>query len=530
MILMMEYVSDDLVNSLIDGDDDLIVDQLFPEVDPESITDARPIDHIMPNIKTAMDRIRRSVSVVKHHKNIVVTGESGTGKTFAIRQMIAHDADERLNSIRIRYRRFDETLFYNFFNSPSIEELKLSSTTILSDVIQRMVSELHDERLIVILSNQDVASIMARITPDVMTILEMSNSDTDRFIRKQHDIIDRFEFIYINQDIPTWGNMEDELWFNEKNVMAKVYSSRLDRGQMSYAMKVMASMAIAETGESLRVTKNSDALLPIDFMLMALEHLHIFIEQNHMDVDHMSRSVFRKSLLQLYNDLPNHVDYDTAEMMAEDYDRQETQKTMSVDDQDELVDTSSSSSSAMHPSGKSSKKEKKLAYSDITTLASRLKEKVVNQDEAIDKMVECIKIDAAGLRRGDRPIASFLFDGPSGVGKTELAKQLAEELFEKPVNMIRLDMSEYSVKEDVTKLFGSAPGYQDSDLGGQLTNKVNAHPQSVILLDEAEKAHPQVWNSFLQVLDEGRMTDGRGVTADFTNTIIILTSNLGNRE
>jgi ATP-dependent Clp protease ATP-binding subunit ClpA len=531
MSLMMEYVSDDLVNSLIDGDDNLIADQLFPEIDSKSITDARPIDHIMPNIKTAMDRIRRSASVVKHYKNIVVTGESGTGKTFAIRQMIAHDdMGGRLNSLLVKYRRFDETLFYNFLNTPSIEELKLSDATILSDVIQRMVSGLHDERLIVVLSNQDVAALMARIAPNVMTILEMPSSDADRFIRKQYDIIDRFEFIYINQEIPTWGDVEDELWFNEKNVMEKVYSSRLDRGQMSYAMKNIASMAIAETGESLRVTKNSDAVLPIDFMLMALEHLHIFIEQNHIDISHVSRSAFRKSLLQFYNDLPNRVDYDTAEKMTEDYDQQEKQKIMAVDDQDELVDTSSSHASTMSPSGKTARKEKKLAYSDITTLADRLKKKVVNQDEAIDKMVDCIKIDAAGLRRGDRPIASFLFDGPSGVGKTELAKQLAEELFEKPVNMIRLDMSEYSVKEDVTKLFGSAPGYQDNDLGGQLTNKVNAHPQSVILLDEAEKAHPQVWNSFLQVLDEGRMTDGRGVPADFTNTIIILTSNLGNRD
>lgn len=159
-----------------------------------------------------------------------------------------------------------------------------------------------------------------------------------------------------------------------------------------------------------------------------------------------------------------------------------------------------------------------------------LKSKVIGQDQAVDTIVRAIKRNVAGLKNPNRPIGSFLFMGPTGVGKTKLAKSLAEYLFDAEENMIRIDMSEYSDKFDVTKLIGAPPGYVGYNEGGQLTEKVRHKPYSVVLLDEIEKANPEVFNTLLQVLDDGRLTDGNGRIVNFRNTIIIMTSNVGSSK
>lgn len=163
----------------------------------------------------------------------------------------------------------------------------------------------------------------------------------------------------------------------------------------------------------------------------------------------------------------------------------------------------------------------------LLKLEEKLHEKVVSQDEAIKLVSEAIRRSRVGLKNPNRPIASFLFLGPTGVGKTELAKALAELIFGDESVMVRLDMSEYMEKHAVAKLIGSPPGYVGYEEGGQLTEKVRRHPYSVILLDEIEKAHPDVFNILLQIFDDGRLTDAKGRTVDFKNTIIIATSNIG---
>ena len=160
-------------------------------------------------------------------------------------------------------------------------------------------------------------------------------------------------------------------------------------------------------------------------------------------------------------------------------------------------------------------------------LDSILHKRVIGQDEAVSKVCDAILRSRAGIRDPRRPIGSFLFLGPTGVGKTELAKALAESLFDDEHNMIRLDMSEYMEKYSVSRLIGAPPGYVGYDEGGQLTEAVRRKPYAVILFDEVEKAHPDVFNVLLQVLDDGRITDSQGRTVDFKNTIIIMTSNLG---
>ena len=158
-----------------------------------------------------------------------------------------------------------------------------------------------------------------------------------------------------------------------------------------------------------------------------------------------------------------------------------------------------------------------------------LHKRVIGQDEGVTKVTEAIIRSKAGIKDPTKPIGSFLFLGPTGVGKTELAKALAASLFDDESNMVRLDMSEYMEKYSVSRLIGAPPGYVGYDEGGQLTEAVRRKPYSVVLFDEVEKAHPDVFNVLLQVLDDGRITDSQGRTVDFKNTIIIMTSNLGSQ-
>ena len=166
----------------------------------------------------------------------------------------------------------------------------------------------------------------------------------------------------------------------------------------------------------------------------------------------------------------------------------------------------------------------------LIRMRSKLQGRIIGQDDAIDKVVRAIQRNRAGIKDPGEPIGSFLFFGPTGVGKTQLAKSLAEYLFDSEDNMIRLDMSEYMEKFNVSRLIGAPPGYVGFEEGGQLSERVRRKPYCVVLLDEIEKAHPDVFNLLLQVMDEGRLTDSNGRTVSFRNTILIMTSNVGSRE
>jgi ATP-dependent Clp protease ATP-binding subunit ClpB len=160
-------------------------------------------------------------------------------------------------------------------------------------------------------------------------------------------------------------------------------------------------------------------------------------------------------------------------------------------------------------------------------MEERLHRRVIGQDEAVEAVSAALRRSRAGLQDPDRPIGTFLFLGPTGVGKTELARALAEFMFDSQDAMIRIDMSEYMEKHAVSRLVGAPPGYVGYEEGGQLTEAVRRRPYSVVLLDEIEKAHPDVFNTLLQVMDDGRLTDGQGRTVSFKNTVLIMTSNIG---
>ena len=166
----------------------------------------------------------------------------------------------------------------------------------------------------------------------------------------------------------------------------------------------------------------------------------------------------------------------------------------------------------------------------LAHLEEHLHKRVIGQDEAVAAVADAVIRARAGLKDPNRPIGSFIFLGPTGVGKTELARALAEFLFDDEAAMVRIDMSEYMEKHTVSRLVGAPPGYVGYDEGGQLTEAVRRRPYSVILLDEIEKAHPDVFNVLLQLLDDGRLTDGHGRTVDFKNTVVIMTSNIASQQ
>ena len=166
----------------------------------------------------------------------------------------------------------------------------------------------------------------------------------------------------------------------------------------------------------------------------------------------------------------------------------------------------------------------------LIQMEERLHRRVIGQGEAVSAVANALRRSRTGLQDPNRPIGSFVFLGPTGVGKTELARALAEFMFDDEHAMVRLDMSEYQERHTVSRLVGAPPGYIGYDEGGQLTEAVRRRPYSVVLLDEIEKAHPEVFDVLLQVLDDGRLTDGQGRTVDFRNTVLIMTSNIRTRR
>ncbi|MGW9607543.1 AAA family ATPase, partial [Heyndrickxia sporothermodurans] len=220
--------------------------------------------------------------------------------------------------------------------------------------------------------------------------------------------------------------------------------------------------------------------------------------------------------------------YETAAKLRDEEEKLE--KTLNANDQTNhsaIVDVSLIQEIIEQKTGIPVGKLQEDEQQKMKNIEKNLAKKVIGQEEAVKKIAKAIRRSRAGLKSKNRPIGSFLFVGPTGVGKTELTKTLAEELFGTKDAMIRLDMSEFMEKHSVSKLIGSPPGYVGHDEAGQLTEKVRRNPYSIILLDEIEKAHPDVQHMFLQILEDGRLTDSQGRTVSFKDTVIIMTSNAG---
>lgn len=221
---------------------------------------------------------------------------------------------------------------------------------------------------------------------------------------------------------------------------------------------------------------------------------------------------------------------DKAQQLAEQLEQANAQWEKSLEQNREIVDENRVAEVVAMMTGVPVQRIATAEGKRLMQMAPELKKAIIGQDNAIDKVVKAIQRNRIGLKDPSKPIGTFLFLGPTGVGKTHLAKSLAKYMFDSADNLIRIDMSEYMEKFTVSRLVGAPPGYVGYEEGGQLTERVRRHPYSIVLLDEIEKAHPDVFNILLQVMDEGRLTDSLGRRIDFKNTIIIMTSNVGSRQ
>ena len=282
-----------------------------------------------------------------------------------------------------------------------------------------------------------------------------------------------------------------------------------------------------ESAAKLSARYIQDRFLPdkaIDLLDEAGSRMNLTIP--YIDKDKMQERI--NAAEQLKEEALKNEDYEKAAYYRDQIDKYEKVKDQKVDPDKSPVITSKIMNKIVEektgiPVGDIQKQEE----NQLQNLASDLKAHVIGQDKAVDKVARAIRRNRIGFNKSGRPIGSFLFVGPTGVGKTELAKQLAKQMFGSKDAMIRFDMSEYMEQYSVSKLIGSAPGYVGYEEAGQLTEQVRHNPYSLILLDEIEKAHPDVLNLFLQILDDGRLTDSQGRTVSFKDTIIIMTSNAG---
>lgn len=484
----------------------------------------RSMDDLMPATRRVVEVINRSLNIQSVSKTVLLTGSPQTGRTYAVMTLADHLNDLTSTRGPRRMYRFSDRM-RTLLSSKNLGEEDVTSFLANANSAMHLFFDSISEYPVLYADTLAEAYALSTMVSDIPLIAELSVDDASTFMRYHKDDTSSIDIINFDDLDTPWGDVHNELVHVDEAVFAQMYDSRFTPKQIESMLRLLSR----EITPVVPYKRSGLMMMPFGVTVDVLEHLHLKAIEKHEGGEPgpftVSDSAFRKYVHEVIDEHP-------ASPSSNQPEPQQNVIRISIPgitamsqqtDDDDMFEMANEDDSGKQASPL-------MKYSDVHTLAERMRRKVIHQDEAIAQIVDAVKIDAAGLNEKTRPVASFLFTGPSGVGKTEVARVLAEELFESPAKMLRLDMSEYSAEHTVSKLFGSAPGYVNSDEGGQLTNFVMENPQSIILLDEAEKAHPKVWNSFLQVLDAGRMTDGRGVVADFSNTVIIMTSNLGNNE
>lgn len=530
-----QFIQDGQQTITLDLED--LMDEVFPKAKPS--TRIR-LSTMMPSTRNALLVLNRVFNYATSEKNVMVTGAYGTGKSYLLDAWTSNQRSlPKMPGRRMEIRRYDKNAMKDILWQYSLNTDSACGSNLMISLFKNLESKCLKSthtKIVLIIDDADLAATIVQITPGIPLIVKASNYSANKFVIQCKSAIDSFEIVNLDSFAPTWKELSQEVVNVNKRRFLPMCNDGLDGDLVLEFMRTIWKLASQQT----RQPRAGDVInISVGRFIDLLEKLHAkLIEQKDIT---LTKPIIRKLTTDLYDEQPNVMTYEgvvtvdsngqMASLSAPESTESENLVWMSdsvQEDDDELEDETGDDDELIPK--RSERKTTLTPYSDVKTLGDRLRSKIVNQDKAIDTVVDSIKIDAAGLRTVDRPIGVYLFEGPSGVGKTALASQLAGQLYEKPVNFIRLDMGEYSTEESAVKLFGSAVGYQDSKRGGQLTNAVMRDPQTVILFDEAEKAHSKVWDSLLQVFDGGRMTDGLGHVVDFTHTIIVLTSNLGNNE
>jgi DNA replication protein DnaC len=497
------------------------LDNVFKSFPKPGEYDVRPLDGIPREALKMVMILNRILNYVTKSKSIIVSGDIMSGKSFIIEQL-----GKNLDTLPSAYERRSITKVDSgaYRIAYSSDDGKSALDDALIDFEDSAVQYPRNKHVLYV-DAPDIAAYIHMACPHVSMILELDREETGSLLMKDHSLVSAFEIVDMDDFEMTWESFVNEMKTVNKLKFEPQYDSHLNDTMIEEFLKDIYRLGIVDPDSKRFPKKNDIVEIPIGICVDHLEFLHATMLEHNVEPDNkmmrsLTKEVFEQHPVNL-TDL-DYLDDSTStrflipqgSSLAAIFGEPEDQN---VEDSEPVLK-------------KTKKKPKILPYKDIMSLSDRLKKRIIHQDDVIDRVCETLKIDAAKLRRKDRPVASFIFQGPSGVGKTALAKALADEVFTKQAHFVRLDMSEYSEEYTVSKLFGSAPGLIGSDDGGQLTNEVDEHPQSIILLDEAEKAHSKVWNAFLQVFDSGRMTDGKGKTVDFTNCIFIMTTNLGNAD
>lgn len=458
----------------------------------------RPFDEIPEPIMDAMRKVNRNLNYKVRPRSIIVYGESGSGKTFMLNQLAYHINEFNGSNVHRTVK---------FIGADYVNRIMTGDGSLTAFGLQAAaaINETNTDRhLIIVVPDLHLFLLLISKCRNTSFILEADDDMLSHAMTNHSSQVDKIEAVQVNNKMK-WKEFLNEA--HRANItLAEQYGVK---PVSNVAVKTFIEELIRQVypthPESFRSIEEIE--IPIGYVLERIEYMYAWLMES--DGKPINAKTARTIAREAFNDSPI-VDED-------DFDDDDMIMSMLNDELHNKKD-------------KKQKPAKTLKYNDPLHLADRLKTTVVNQDKAIDMVSKAILIDAAGMKPKDKPVASFLFLGPSGVGKTQLAKSLADTLFEKPVNLVRIDCSEFNDKHTAARLFGAPPGYVGYDNGGELTNAVREHPQSVVLLDEVEKAHPDIWNTFLQVFDDARLTDGQGETTDFSHCVFILTGNLGTKE
>lgn len=458
----------------------------------------RPFDEIPEPIMDAMRKVNRNLNYKVRPRSIIVYGESGSGKTFMLNQLAYHINEFNGSNVHRTVK---------FIGADYVNRIMTGDGSLTAFGLQAAaaINETNTDRhLIIVVPDLHLFLLLISKCRNTSFILEADDDMLSHAMTNHSSQVDKIEAVQVN------NKMKWKEFLNEANRANITLAVQYDVKPVSHvAVKAFIEELIRQVypthPESFRSIEEIE--IPIGYVLERIEYMYAWLMES--DGKPINAKTARTIAREAFNDSPI-VDED-------DFDDDDMIMSMLNDELHNKKD-------------KKQKPAKTLKYNDPLHLADRLKTTVINQDKAIDMVSKAILIDAAGMKPKDKPVASFLFLGPSGVGKTQLAKSLADTLFEKPVNLVRIDCSEFNDKHTAARLFGAPPGYVGYDNGGELTNAVREHPQSVVLLDEVEKAHPDIWNTFLQVFDDARLTDGQGETTDFSHCVFILTGNLGTKE
>lgn len=463
--------------------------------------------------------------------HVLVMGTPQAGKTFLINQLVGNFEryTEKLNReqmrfIRLEVEEFDSNMFFDGFNT-YINTLK--------DEL-----ECDESSICFVTENPMIASKLFSLSKKVRIILEASRST---FLNIAH--------METSGSTKMWAGWRysdaTETLLKKQDLINIIHVALHDRVKKTFNVDLTKKTVTLFVNHALKqvpeiIGKDEEnknrVLVPIGNWIVALRRLSGVLglsesaalqnKNGSINLGKVIHNVFKDSQLVFESFAPKAEDNSNeGKIIAVAGPNGEIIKAQVI--------SGDPSRSAKASSDKASDEQatiKKLVFKDMKEFPERVSKKVIGQDSAIQEIADGLIVPAAGLNDSSKPVRSILFLGPTGVGKTKMAQTIAEEAYTEPMNFVRIDMSEFSQPHEATKLLGAPPGYTGFEQGGVLTNAVKKHPNSLIMLDEVEKAHPKVWDSFLQILDAGRMTDGLGHTVDFTQTIVIFTSNIGAAE